>query len=287
MKRSIMVLVCAAVLAASAGVALADTIATYSDFTGYKIRNGTSGSYTTAVSSDNTAETFNVTAVSGGKIAIGTSALNGKKLSDFVNFKLSNSFNVTAAGQIVYPNFWVTDGTAGHYALVAVNTVVGQTQDDLPVYNQMVSANGMDASFFDNLAVRVYATNTGDLNWLFPGCVQMSKSGSWAQSLWKTAGSTIDPVRISDIENLYFGSPFTSATVPGISPNSAWSYAGTGDPQTPDTFFLMCGDTSSSVQNKNYTLSNIRLQAVPEPGTLALLGMAGFGLLAYAWRRRS
>jgi hypothetical protein len=48
----------------------------------------------------------------------------------------------------------------------------------------------------------------------------------------------------------------------------------------------MCGDTSGSVQNYNYTLSNITLVSVPEPGMLVLLATAGLGLLAYAWRRR-
>jgi hypothetical protein len=284
-----LVLLCTFVIIASAGLAQAESIATYPDFTGYKIRNGTSGAYTTAVASDNGAQTFTVTAVGSGKIAIGTSAMNGLKVSDFVNFKLSNSVNVTAAGQIVYPNFWVTDGNASHYALIAVNVVNGQYQDDLPVYNQMVASGGMDETYFDNLGVRVYATNAGDLNWLFPGAVRMPKFGSWAQSLWKSSGATTsDPVHVSDLGNLYFGSPFTSATatVPGINANPAWSYVGTGDPQTPDSFYLMCGDTSGSVENKNYTLSNIELQFVPEPGTLALLVTAGLGALATMWIRR-
>jgi hypothetical protein len=36
-----------------------------------------------------------------------------------------------------------------------------------------------------------------------------------------------------------------------------------------------------AIQNGSLTLT-----PVPEPGTLVLLGMGGFGLLAYAWRRR-
>ncbi len=282
-----LVMLCSFMIIASAGLAQAESIASYPNFTGYKIRNGTSGIYSTSVTSDNVADTFNVTAVGGGKVAIGTSAMNGLKVSDFVNFKFSNSSTVSLAGQIVYPNFWITDGNANHYALVAVDVVNGQTQDDFPVYNQMISTGGMDESYFENLGVRVYATNTGDLSWLYPGAVQEAKFGGWSQSLWKSANaSTSDPVRVSDLGNLYFGSPFTSASVPGIAGNPVWSYVGTGDPQIPDTFYLMCGDTSGSVQNFNYTLGNIELQYVPEPSTLVLLVMAGLGLLACVWRRR-
>jgi hypothetical protein len=286
MKRSMIAVTSMLAMMALAGIARAD-IATYSDFTAYAIRGGTSGIYTTGVTSDNTNQTFTETAVGSGKVAIATAALNGKKVSDFVSFKFSNSVSVATAGGIVYPNFWVTDGTPSHYALVGVDVVNGLGQDDFPVYTQMVSTGGMDASYFDNLGVRVYATNTGDLNWLYPGAVAMKKGGGWTQSLWKSSSATTsDPVRVSDLADLFFGSPFTSTTVPGIAGNSQWSYVGTGDPQMPQAFVLMCGDTSASVQNKNYTLSNLQLSSVPEPGTLVLLGMSGLGLLAYAWRRR-
>jgi hypothetical protein len=271
---------------ALAGVAQAE-IATYSDFAGYAIRNGTNGSYTTGVAADNVNEAFNVTAVGGGKVAIATSSLNGLTLSDFVSFKFSNSFSVVSAGQIVYPNFWVTDGNPAHYALVAVNEVNGQTQDDFPVYTKMTSAGGMDASYFQGLGVRVYATNTGDLDWLYPGAVRTAKFNGWTQALWKSASTGVsDPVRISDLLGLHFGSPFASATVPGIAGNPTWSYVGTGDPQMPQTFVLMCGDTSGSVQSYAYTLSGIQLQLVPEPGTLVLLAVAAMALLGCVWRRR-
>lgn len=289
MKRYLVAAMNAMLLTVFTEMALAAT-ATYSDFSGYTIRNGAKDGYTTGFTSDNDAETFTVTAVGGGKVAIGTSDVNGLKVSDFVNLKFSNSVAVETASKMAYMNFWVTNN-AGNYAFVAVNSINGTTQDDFPVYQAMTSGGGMSESYFENLAVRVYATNTSNLNWLYNGCVQQSKAGSWSQSLWKSSTANImDPVLVSDLGNLYFGSPFTTATVPGVSTNNnpEWPYANTGDPQTPDSFYLMCGDTSGSVQNyPPYTLSGIQLTYVPEPGTLALLSLAGFGLLAYAWRRRA
>jgi hypothetical protein len=250
-------------------------IATYTDFDDYVIRNGVSGGYTTSSSSNDLTQSFTLTAVGGGKVAIGTSAINGQKVSDFLNFSFSNSVSGVSGGQIVYPNFWVTDN-AGHYAFVAMHSVAGGVQSDDPVYNAMISEDGMTKSIFDSLGVRVYATDTSSLNWLYSGCTQMSKSGGWTQSLWKSNDPLIfDPVTIADLGNLYFGSPFTTTTVPGVKPNSEWTYAGTGDPQMPQTFYLMCGDTSGSVQNYNYTLSDIELAFVPEPATMVLLGLGG------------
>lgn len=279
------------VMFGTAGSTLA-SVATYSDFDASVIRNGTSGGFTTSATSDNVAQTFTITAVGGGKVAIATSVSNGYKLSDFVSFEFSNSVEVTTAGGIVYPNMWVTDGS-GHYALLAVhycNTTTGY-QDDLPVYTHTVSV-GMDETYLDSLAVRVYATDTSNLNWLFPGVVQMSKAGSWTQSLWKSSVSNVyDPVTVGDLGNLYFGSPFTTDTIPGVAGNSQWTYVGTGDPQMTETFFLMCGDTSGSVQNMNYTLSNLRLEigaeaAVPEPISLVFFGTGVAGAIAFASRRR-
>jgi len=261
----------------------ANQTATYSDFSANVIRDGAGGGYTTSASSNATAETFTITAVGGGKVAIGTSAVNGHPVSDFRNFKFSNSVTNISDSQIVYPNFWATDG-GGNYAFVAMHHLSGQAQLDRPIYDEMTSTGGMGESFFGALGVRVYATDTSSLDWLFPGCVRMAKFGGWDSALWKTSnGTTNDPVLISDIGGLLFGSPFTSATIPGVTGNTDWSYAGTGDPQMPDTFYLMGGDTSGSVENYAYTLGNFGLEYAPEPASMTLLGLGGLGML---WRRR-
>ena len=282
-----LVMLCSFAIIASAGLAQAESIATYPDFTGYKIRAGTSGTSTTGVTSDNGTQTFTVTAVGGGKVAIGTSVMNGLKVSDFVNFKFSNSVPVTVASQIVYPNFWVTDGTANHYALVAVEAINGQTQDDFPVYNQMISSGGMGESYFDNLGVRCMRLTPA----ILIGCIR-------APCEWRNSAAGRNLCGNPPAPRLSTQSVFrTLATCssarrllrrrcPGINANPVWSYVGTGDPQIPDTFYLMCGDTSGSVQNFNYTLGNIELQYVPEPGTLVLLGLGGLTALGAMWIRR-
>ena len=288
MKRSMIavvsvVMVCFGVCLLAGG-ALAD-VATYSDFSANVIRNGSSGTYTTSASKNDTDETFTITAVGGGKVAIGTSAVNDLTVDDFVNFKFSNSVTELTDSQIVYPNFWVTDGS-GHYALVAMTYFSGQAQLDRPIYDEMISTGGMGETFFEALGVRVYGTDTSTLEWLYPGCVRMAKFGSWDSALWKSGDTeTNNPVLISDIGGLNFGSPFTSDTVPGISSNPDWTYAGTGDPQMTDTWYLMCGDTSGSVENYNYTLGDFELEYVPEPATLSLLALGGAAALVR--RKRS
>ncbi|HUU82944.1 MAG TPA: PEP-CTERM sorting domain-containing protein, partial [Phycisphaerae bacterium] len=72
-----------------------------------------------------------------------------------------------------------------------------------------------------------------------------------------------------------------------ISPNSDWTYAGTGDPQMPDTWYLMCGDTSGSVENYNYTLGDFGLEYAPIPEPVTMAGLAlGIGCLTRYVRRR-
>lgn len=267
----------------AAGGALATT-ATYSDFSAHVIRNGTSGTYTTSASSNDTDETFTITAVGGGKVAIGTSVMNGLKVSDFQNFRFDNSVSGISGKRILYPNAWITDGV-GNYAFLAMHYSVGATQYDDPVYNAMVSEEGL-ASAFDTIGLRVYATGS-DVSWIFPGAVKMSKN-SWDTALWKSSDTAVyDPVRLSDIGDLLFGSPFTSTTVPGVSGNAEYTLAGTGDPQMPHTFYLMCGDTSGNVENYNYTLGDFGLEyaPIPEPVTMAGL-MLGIGCLARYVRRR-
>ena len=276
MKKLAMIMAVAGLMLAGSGTAQA-YVAGYSDFSANVIRDGTSGTYTTSATSNATDETFTITAVGGGKVAIGTSAMNGLKVSDFQNFSFDNSVSGISGGQIVYPNAWITDG-GSNYAFLAMHYSVGAAQNDDPVYNAMVSEDGL-ASVFDTIGLRVYATGS-DVSWILPGAVKMSKGGSWATALWKSSDTNVyDPVRLSDIGALLFGSPFTSSTIPGVSPNAEWTYAGTGDPQMPDTWYLMCGDTSGSVENYDYTLSNLNLQYVPEPATMALLALGGFGVL--------
>lgn len=270
----------AIMIAAIAGNAVAATVtAGYSDFTEYVIRAGSSGGYTTSATHDDVAQTFGITAVGGGKVAIATSAMNGLKVSDWRNFSFTNSVTGISGGQNVYPNAWITDG-AGHYAFLAMHYSVGATQNDDQVYNAMVSEGGI-ASVFDVIGLRAYATGE-DVSWIFPGAVKMAKAGSWNTALWKSSNASVyDPVRLSDIGNLFFGSPFTSTTVPGVAAglNPEYALTGTGDPQMPATFFLMAGDTSGSVQNYNYTLSDLNLTYVPEPASLSLLALGGLAVL--------
>ena len=295
MSRSVVVLFSCLAMLATAQFAQAG-LATYDDFNAYVIRPGTNGSYTTGVTWNDAAQTFNVTAVGGGKVVLATSAINGVKVSDFLNLKFSNSATPTNDTRMVYMSFWVTDGDPNHYALISVGRFNGIHVDDFAQYPAMTSAGGMDATFFQGLSVRAYGTDLSNLDWLYPGAQSGTRApaSGWQESLWKPAAPGVNnPVLISDLNsNLVFGSPFTTTTLPSLNKtNPEWLAAKSGDPQMPESFYLMCGDTSGGVQNFDYTLGNIELQwasatAVPEPSSLALCGVSALGMVGLGLSRR-
>ncbi len=201
---------------------------------------------TTSLSTDLENETYTVEANGGGKVAIGFEGISGSQVGSLSGLKFS-SVGSTSEG-FPYVNFWVTDGT--NYAFVALNEVYsnGGMQDG-PVYEQAVSEPGIDRNYFQSLQIRLYGTNTSDIDWVYDGATRNKfNAGSWGE-LWKSSDTgVVDPVTVADIAHLTFASPFTSenANIPSVSSPAAWTYAGTGDPQQPEAFYVVVGDTTAS-----------------------------------------
>ena len=81
--------------------------------------------------------------------------------------------------------------------------------------------------------------------------------------------------------------PYYLSVVNNTPPGGVWDWVGSG----PGTHWARPDDTSPWTVSSNSTAFSFELlgtagTAVPEPGTLLLLGCASLGLLAYRWRLR-
>ena len=230
--------------------------ADFSDTTAYITRQ--SGDQVATVISDSENETYTVTANGGGKVSIGFDALIGNQVGTLANFKFTSEGSITHG--YPYMNFWVTDGA--NYAMVTLNEVdENGTKLETPVYEQLTSAEGVSRDYFQSLQVRVYATDYTNLDWLYQGAIENKYTNYW-HDLWKSdTPGLIDPVTVADIAHLTFASPFDAETsnLPSVSSPEAWPYAGTGEPQLEEAFYVVVGDTSGN-NTGSFVLGGFDLQ---------------------------
>lgn len=205
----------------------------------------------------------------GMKAAWGTNSISGAKVGQITELsidRLDDATRFTAgSGPAVAPyfNIWVTDG-AGNYAVIA-------NEPSNPEWN--APNNPHDITGWDMLetkTLKVYET------------AGASNGTSWVHSLvGKTAGLTF-----ADVANLTIEAPPTAYVASNYP-------AGSGAPRELGTnaayaFNWVFGDTLTNYVSGNagYIVANPVATAVPEPGTIVMLAMAGLGLLVGIWRRR-
>jgi len=162
-----------------------------------------------------------------------------------------------------YLNVWVTDGT--NYAILAPLRYNNYGIGGAPVSSNV---NGL---WIQDLGINVYETNTANLGWLAPDAVYNSAF----QGLATGTPGNFTPVKVSDLYSLL------TINDPGIYPTPP---IGTGPPKNGTGFNLIFGDTQGNfVQPVPYVINGVSVSVVPEPSSLALIGV---GALALLRRRR-
>jgi PEP-CTERM motif len=252
-------LICSLALA----LAVVSTTSAQAAFSSFVIREGANGA--PAILPNNVYQpgaTEFVIAEGGQKAALGSSDVDGFKVGEITQLAVTRLDDRTrfaaGSGPYVAPyfNIWVTDGL-GNFAVIANEPSNGDFQ---PLYN-----NGYDLGWSDisGKVAKVYENN--DKSWLPNNGVGLT---------------------FADLANYTIQAPSVAELTTG------WAGLGTGAPRELGTnvaygFNWVFGDTLSNyvAGMEGFVVNSPSAVAVPEPATLAMLGLAALG--AVVFRRRT
>lgn len=224
------------------------------------IRNATSDGTPPVISETSTSVEFAIEK-GGQKAALGTSLIDGVKISDIGRVAITRNDNNAAGGSqwAPYMNFWVTDG-AGRYAVLA-------NEPSDPQWNT-VGVNKWDATYGDlsNKVVKVFEKH--------PSFTLPASDTSDSYTGWTFSDFANYIVDAPDAAYLAAGNGTGGGAPDEIGTNLAYG------------FNWVFGDTQAnylSGANPGYQVSNP--VAVPEPTSAAVLALAAGAIVARRRRR--
>jgi hypothetical protein len=266
----------ACIAAAFAAIGAADSQAAFDD---YVIRNGSNTNAAPVIQSHPAAPDALEFIISEGgqKAGLGTNDINGYSIGQITNLGITRYDDTTrfapGSGPAVAPyfNIWVTDGN-GNYAVLA-------NEPSNPGFQPLFVDNGngtksYSLSFADLAShpVKVYETPNGGGN----------STTTWVHNMFGN-----QPLTFADVASLVIAAPSAAYIA---NPANA---VGSGAPDEIVTnaalgFNWIFGDTLSNyvAGMEGFVVGSPVAQAIPEPATLALAGVAGLGLIAARRRRR-
>lgn len=243
------------------------TAAAQAGFASFVIRNGTSGSPT--IQPNNvyvTGATEFIISEGGMKAGLGSDDINGSTIGGITELGITRYDDTSrfsnGSGPAVAPyfNLWVTDGM-GNYAVIA-------NEPSNPAFQSLFTTNGDGSKSYD-LSYADLADKTAKV-YETPG---WNTNSSWVHNLFGN-----DPLTFADVASLQIAPP------PPSYISNASNGVGSGAPDELGTntaygFNWVFGDTLTNYVSgmEGYVVDGAI--AVPEPGTLALLGFAGIALL--------